>query len=180
MAHILTTQDLKVDATSVPMERASRTLLIYNINIPRDVVENDVLWRDAIERADRLIHNEMRPAHALYYQVVATYYLTHMLTGEEQLWTGSFFSRGNSHAQLGIFREYDNTFIDSVSRDIINIEERLNWFDGDTKWVFDRLESVIVNAQAEVSITQSTLSRRNIMQNVSGRISRNHITFSLP
>jgi hypothetical protein len=180
MAHILTTQDLKVDATSVPMDTVSRTLVIYNINIPRDVVYSDILWRDAVERTDRLIHNDLLPAFAIYYQVVATYYLTNLLTGEGQLWTGSFFSRGNNHAQLGIFREYDNTFIDSVSGDVENIEERLNWYDGDTKWVFDRLESVIVNVQAEVSISHPTLLRRHIFQNVSGRYIRTHVTFSLP
>lgn len=163
------------------MERRSRVLLIYNINLPRNVVWSQSLWRDAIERTDRLIHNDLLPAYAVYYEITASYHLKNTETGEPRLWTGSFFSRGNAHAQLGIFREYDETFVDAVSNEIVELEDRLAWFELDTKWVFDRLESVIINVQAEISSTHTTLQKRHLSHHASGgRHTRNHITFGLP
>ena len=56
-----------------------------------------------------------------------------------------------------------------------NVDEKLRSTNFDTKWKYDRLISVIINIQAEVSRHNPILKKRNLRYD-----KRNQTTFSLP
>jgi len=179
-------QTLKVDATALffpEKDRENKFLVIFNVNVPERIVNDDNEYPLVLERirdlliAEFQVDNNVGP---IYYQITATYYLVHKISGASRVWTGSFFPKGNSPAQLAPFRQFDPAnFVNHVLQNTTpeSIEAKLNWTEQDSNWQFDSLASVIINAQTNVLVSHSVLTRRNLIAHGGRR--RLHQTFAL-
>lgn len=173
-------QMLKVDATALGTNGNNDALIIFNINIPEQAVFDLAQFVPALQRAQDFLVAELGE-QVIYYQLTATYFLVHKLTGAQRLWTGSFFPKGNAAASLADFQRFNpNTFVDIVSHTVNQdtILEKLSWTNLDSNWQFDRLASVIVNAQANLTWSHPVMTRRNLAGRGGRR--RAHVTFPLP
>ena len=173
---------LKVDQTAIPTDN-SNYILISNINIPQNYLDN---LQPILERVRQFIQNEYYIGASIEYQFTATYTLRHTETGELRHWVGSFFPSGNNRASLSNFRQFGFDFIPHALNCLQrqNIINNLQWQGLNSKWVFDRLESIIVNVQAIVPIHYHVLRHRQLLGGANAaaqrRHRRNHVTFHLP
>ena len=170
---------LKVDCTSLTIEKSDEEddqfMIIYNVNIPAEIVNNDIERQAVLERVKNLLVHDFRGENVVY-QICAAYYLKHIDTNEEIVWSGSFFAKNNNPSRLLGFQVFDATeFVDICYDATENVDEKLRNNNFDTKWQYDRLISVIVNIQAEVPADHYIIRNRNLRFNA-----RRHFTFSLP
>ena len=184
-------QTLKVDATAISnnLERngPQRFLVIFNVNIPEHIVYGggngggQDSYPAVLERVREFLKTEYSNVNEIYYQITATYYLVHKISGDTRLWTGSFFPKSSAVARLAPFQRFNEiTFVNHVTQNTTreSVEAKLNWTDQDSNWQFDRLASVIINAQANVTPSHPVLTRRRLVTHGGRR--RVHITFELP
>ena len=141
---------------------------------------DEELRRQALERAQRLLSADLAPSR-MQYQLTGTYILRNINTGETVSFTGSFFAKANSPAIIQGFRPYNEaTFVRNSFDALENAEEQLrSWRGQDTRFVFDRLVSVIVTVNALVTQNHPVLEKRQLLSN-HGRYSRRRRTFKLP
>jgi len=175
---VLTVNDLKVDQTVLTSDETC--IFISNINIPVSYFDE---LEPVLERTYNFLLQEYDTCRVVQYQVTATYELRNTVDNSIRLWTGSFNPRNNIHSSLTAFEYLDGTFIQKVAAttDAQFILNKLLVKNIATNYVFERLTSIIINAQAAVSENFSTLLRRNLIYNSNnGRHLRNHITYHLP
>ena len=170
---------LKVDATALRKDHTNGYLIIYNINVPADIIHDNNEKRDVLIRIRDLLMTDFRH-DLIHYQITAAYYLVHRVTGEQRIWVGSFFPGGNGPAVIRDFQLFNaNTFVGQAFEDTENCEDDLTWRGVNTAWVFDSLISVIFNCQVDVRTNHSALYKRNLYSN-NARHLRAHVTFNLP
>jgi len=183
MAGYLNRQDLKVDSTAVPFQTVNgerKYVLIYNCNIPWQVVRDDNQMTGALLRIGNLLQIDLALCERVSFQVTASYWLRNELSGEMKLWVGSFFGRHNAQAQLTRFVPFDpRSFVDTVFESTRDINNKLKWFGVDTSWTYNKLEAVIINVQSQTTEKNPILSRRNLLD-LNPRNKRNHELFRLP
>lgn len=168
---------LKVDATAITDTENRAYTVIYNVNIPEDIIDDVNERRDILERTRSLIDDDF-PNIPVYYQITACYDLMNKVTGFTVRWTGSFFSENNGPSQLTPFQRFESgTFVDTSFDNCENVRERLTWTNEDTQWVFHELVSVIFNFNINVRSNHPVLQDRRLHY---GRLSRPHVTFDLP
>jgi hypothetical protein len=176
MNYRLNRQHLKVDATAIRPRLDSddkRVLVIYNVNIPATLTAAI----DAIVRTERLLETDFAGADVLY-QVTASFYLRNSQTDDERFWSGSFFTKGNSPAQLSGFERFDPATFARIVRDSMqHAEARLSVTGLDTVWSFHRLSSYIINVQCKVRSDHGVLEKRGLYDAIDRRL---QITFDLP
>lgn len=173
----LTTQDLKVDQTFIPSE--SQGILVTNINIPEGDLVN---LENVLDRIRDLIVSDYFSIENIQYQICATYELRNTATGDVRQWTGSFNPRGNQSNALSQFQQFGVNFNDSV-RDAIapeNIYRKLRFYHVETNWVFQKLNSIVISFQSEISLAHPTLMRRSLLVQRNGRKHRSVCSFLLP
>jgi hypothetical protein len=150
-------------------------LVFYNINIPEAIVNNNIERRAVLERVKNLLIRDFRRENVVY-QICASYYLKHIDTNEEIIWTGSFFAKNNNPSRLLGFQVFDVThFVDICFNATENVDEKFRNNNFDTKWQYDRLISVIINIQGQVFGNDPIIRKRNLQLNA-----RRHTTFFLP
>ena len=168
---------LKVDATSINTRQnglLNAILMIYNINIPEQTVQNRNMLLTSLQQVADLISNDFQFKRVVY-QITASYLLEHIETGQTRTWTGSFFVKNNTLAQVSDFTVFDrNNFVRTSTNDINNIENKLLLRNVNTKWRFNRLLSVIFNVQCAVDSREPILNTRELKE------PRKHKTFSFP
>jgi hypothetical protein len=177
-----TRQDFKVDATLFPPRSNDRrekekVIVVYNINIP--AAFNDEERSNAVVLIQRLLEIVGWTSHIVY-QVTASFVLRNPTTGMDHNWTGSFFAKGNSPAQLTPFKNYDSaTFAPTVQHAIDHAEETLSraGLMMDTVWVFDSLESIILNVQSKIHRAHPVIIKRGLIQTLR---SRKQVSFFVP
>jgi hypothetical protein len=179
-----TRQDLKVDATLFPprsndKKEKEKVIVVYNINIP--AAFNDAERSNAVALIQRLLEIDFVgwTSHIVY-QVTASFMLRNTSTGMDKNWTGSFFAKGNSPAQLTPFKNYDSaTFAPTVQHAIDHAEETLSraGLMMDTVWVFDSLESIILNVQSKIHRAHPVIIKRGLIQTLR---SRKQVSFFVP
>jgi hypothetical protein len=171
MAHRWSTSDLKVDATSLTSED-QQILVLYNINVPIDLVN-----RETLLRVRTFLEDEFR-THQVFFQLTATYLIKNNVTGEEKIWKGSFLARNNVLAQLSDFVNLRTVnFVPYVLNIWRTAEDKLNWQGADTSWSFQHLVSLVINAQTKVNEDDRLLQRRRLF---SRGTKKPHVTFELP
>lgn len=163
--------DLKVDVAALDLDRFSRPsrqkkkLLIFNFNIPVEVVQND--FQNALERVRDFLSRQFAGRQdQVSFQITASYYLIHSETGEIRTWTGSFKSDLNTGIVADFEKFNENNFVRFVINSCQNIEERLTWTNRDTKWTFDGLRSIIINSQIDVQENDEIFRDLNLQRNV--------------
>jgi hypothetical protein len=170
MAHRLSRSDLKVDATSISSED-QQVIVIYNVNVPVDLVNPDTLHRVKTFLQDEFGRNQV------LFQLTATYVIKNNVTGEEKVWKGSFFARDNALAQLSDFVNLRRVnFVPFVQNIWRTAAEKLNWQGLDTSWTFQNLVSLVINAQTRLGENDRLLFRRQLINGEK----RRHVTFELP
>jgi hypothetical protein len=168
---------LKVDALSSTIEDSTKDnyLIIYNVNVPYEYLDNEIILRGILERIQRLLtrHFENFP---VVYQITASYNLVHSITGETRIWTGSFSVRDNAPAQLSGFEDFDkNTFVEDSLDYLEDVENKLvRNPELASNWVFSSLNSVIFNVQSIVD------TRSRALTPFPKNGPRSHRTFPLP
>jgi hypothetical protein len=172
---------LKVDCTAFHSPKSRQSVeffnVIYNINIPADVVHNPEQRQNALERTRNLLRQDFNGGVSVFYQITGTYVLIHSESGQTMEWVGSFQEELHNPSLVQDFELFDPaTFVDTVFPLLNNVEEKLTWNGRDTKWKFDRLQSIIINSQSIVLSTHSVLRIRNLKRKK--RKFRN--TFDLP
>ena len=178
MNHRAPRTEEKVDGLLVPTDDKDILLAIYNVNLPfrsLDTLENTTA---VLERVKNLLIRDFTNIIATF-QFTASYLLLHRVTGEERIWTGSFYPSGNARTFLSGFKRFNaDTFVEFGLDSMENVEHTLlNWPNrGDTSWVFHQVLSIIINVQSLVPAQHSLISkfpRRN-----HGR--KTQIVFPLP
>lgn len=176
---VWTVNDLKVDQTVLTSDDVY--IFITNINIP---VGYFAELESVLARAYNFLQGEYDTCPVLQYQVTATYELRNTVDNSIRQWSGSFNPRQNNvYSSLADFEYFDATFIQKVAAttDTKFIQSKLHVKNITTNYVFERLTSIIINAQAAVSKHFPTLVRRNLIYNRhDGKHYRNHITLDLP
>jgi len=170
-------EDLKLDATVLELE--NQLLVIYNANIPAYLCADENERREALIRIANLFATDF--TKQCFYQVTASFTLRNKGTGEIRLWTGSFSPRGNFHAQLSAFEEFNhNTFVQTALRQTSNVASRLSWRGHDTLWTFDDLKSVIISAQCKLNRDDGLFLKRNFFPHRKRKHERISIRFEIP
>jgi len=166
---------LKVDAVSTTLERNNKFLIIYNVNVPYEYLEEEDVTRRVLERIKQLLIRDFQH-YPVVYQITASYTLTHSITGQVRVWTGSFSVRDNAPAQLSGFEEFEpDTFVDDSLNHLEDFEARLvRAPELSSNWVMSSVISIIFNVQSIVDQNSRTL---NYFPR-DGR--RSHRTFPLP
>ena len=140
----------KVDGLLVPTDDRDTYLVIYNVNLPFRLFDTIGNTTAVLERVKRLLSIDFVNVIATF-QFTASYLLVHRITGEQRIWTGSFYPRGNAPAYLSAFKRFHpDTFIQFGLDSLENVEHTLlNWPNRrDTSWVFHQILSIIVNVQS--------------------------------
>ena len=107
---------LKVDCTSLNIENDSahqrdQVMVFYNVNIPATIINNDQEKRAVLERVKNLLIRDFGEEDVVY-QICASYFLRHIETNQEIIWTGSFFARNNNPSRLLSFQVFNvNEFV---------------------------------------------------------------------
>ncbi len=181
MAQWLSRQVLKVDATAVTIEDSRNYLILYNCNVPEQIIYDNNASMDAFSRIGLLLENDFGRL-PVYFQITGAYYLKHKVTDQEYLWTGSFHPKINAPAQLTEFYRFigANNFAQFAFNSTRQPEESFTWVGRDTQWTFDRLEAIIINSQCEVNSQNDIFQKRGLMQHRYGGRRRNQKTFPLP
>jgi hypothetical protein len=168
----------KVDALLVPTDDRDNFIVVYNINVPFrtfDTLESSTV---VLERVKRLLLSDFIQLIATF-QLTASYLLLHRVTGEQRIWTGSFYPRGNAPAFLSAFKRFHpDSFVQYSLDSLENVEHTLlNWPNrGDTSWVFTQILSIIFNVQSIVPAEHSLISKFPLRNH--GR--KSQIVFPLP
>lgn len=177
MAHI-GSQEIKLDITSSDVSY-NEQLIVFNFNIPYRVCENNPeLYSQVLNNIFEYLsfwfphqHQQNRRKERVTFKVSSTYYLRHSVTGELRRWVGSFLVRdGHDRAalsgpifySLGTDRAAFRAKIIECTR-IENVSETLSWTDLDTVWVFDSIDTVVVNAQVIVENDHRILGRYGLL-----------------
>jgi hypothetical protein len=178
MNHRAPRTEEKVDGLIVPTDDKNIFLAIYNINLPFRLFDTLESTSNVLERVKTLLMRDFADVPATF-QFTASYLLLHRVTGEQRIWTGSFYPRGNARSYLSGFKHFEpNTFVAFGLNSLENVEYTLlNWPNrGDTSWVFNQILSIIINVQSLVSAQHSIIAkfpRRN-----NGK--KSQIIFALP
>lgn len=177
MAH-LGSEEIKVDITSCDISY-NEQLVIFNFNIPYRVhQDNPQLYSQVLSDIFNFLlawfPNQLREngrTERVTYKVSSTYYLRHSVTGELRRWVGSFIVRdghdrsalsGPLFYNLGSSGAAFKARVQNCTR-IDNIIETLTWTDLDTVWVFDHIDTIVVNAQVIVGNRHSLLHRYGLL-----------------
>ena len=135
----------------------------YNINIPAYIVQDPVTRLDALERARNLIDTDFGFSDPIDYQITGTYELRNINTNMVREWVGSFYAGLNNPAIIQNFQLFDgNLFVNTVWPTLENVNTQLLFNGRDSKWKFDRLQSIILNVQCTVDKTHRILSNRGL------------------
>jgi hypothetical protein len=178
MNHRAPRSEEKVDALLVPTDERENFIVIYNVNIPFRSFDTLESSTNIVQRVKNLLMTDYINLIATF-QLTASYLLLHRVTGEQRIWTGSFYPRGNAPAYLSAFKRFNpDTFVQYCLNSLDNVENTLlNWPNrGDTSWVFTQIISIIFNVQSIVPIEHPLITkftRRN-----HGR--KSQIVFALP
>jgi hypothetical protein len=178
MNHRAPRTEEKVDGLLVPTDDREFFLAIYNINLPFRLFDTPNSTVNVLERVKNLLMRDFVDLRATF-QFTASYLLLHRVTGEQRIWTGSFYPRGNARTYLSAFKRFQSdTFVQFGLDSLQNVEYTLlNWPNrGDTSWVFNQVLSIIVNVQSLVPAQHFLINkfpRRN-----NGR--KSQIVFPLP
>jgi hypothetical protein len=167
---------LKIDATSIQtrLNNQNAFVIIYNINVPQHIVNQPNEFLTTLQDIKNLVAGDFGGGHVLF-QITASYLLEHTETGQLRTWTGSFFVKNNSLAQVSSFIVFNaNNFVRTSSLEIASLTQKLTLQNGNTKWKFNRLLSVIFNIQSTVDPTNRLLTTRNLKN------PRRHRTFQFP
>lgn len=165
---------LKVDTISTPL-RNNQFLILYNVNVPYAYLQQDDVTRGVLERIKNLLVQDFEH-YPVVYQITASYILTHSITAQSRVWTGSFSVRDNVPAQLSGFDDFDpNTFVDDSLDHLEDFEARLvRAPELSSNWVMTSVISIIFNIQAVVD------SQSGILRYFPRDGRRAHRTFPLP
>lgn len=167
-------EHLKVDAFSIPLRENNIEYFIitYNVNIPIQIIENQIDCEQVLERVCVLLTTDFA-GEEVDYQITASYTLVHAITGQQRIWTRSFYT----HTNVPFETFNSNTFVASALEGINGAEQKLSQtIKLESQWKFDHLISIIFNIQAKVQHHHPVIQRRRFPRN--GR--RAHITFPLP
>ncbi len=135
----------------------------YNINIPAEVVQDPIRRLDALERARNLIESDFGLDETIDYQITGTYELRNVDTNVVRTWVGSFYAGINNPSIIQDFQLFDgNSFVNTVWPTLENVNTQLLFNGRDSKWKFDRLQSIILNVQCTVDKTHRILSNRGL------------------
>jgi len=174
MNRLLSRGDLKVDAMSMQMEN-SAYLILYNVNVPANLLEDQVQKRASFERVAELLASDFE-RNDVQYQITASYILKHKETGAERFWSGSFFAKEDSPAVLLDFQRFNRlNFVDTALAATQNVNDKLAWRGRETVWAFSQLESLIFNAESKVRANCSIFEKRGIVR----RLKKNRVTFAI-
>lgn len=156
---------LYVDCTSFQsqdLKKSKDYVVVYNINIPALVVNDPAARQNALERVKMLLEEDFYNVQ-VDYQLTGTYWLVNSETGERKEWVGDFYSGLHNAAVIEEFQFFNkNTFVDTVFNILENVEEKLLWNGRSTKWKFERLQSIIINAQCVVPENHRVLYKRQM------------------
>ena len=168
----------KVDGLLVPTDERDSYLAIYNVNLPFRLFDTVHSTTAVLERVKNLLSRDFTNVIATF-QFTASYLLVHRATGEQRIWTGSFYPRGNAPAYLSAFKRFHpDTFVQFGLDSLENVEYTLqNWPNRrDTAWVFHQILSIIINVQSMVPTDHPVISK--FPRNNHGR--KSQIVFALP
>ena len=164
-----TVHDLKVDITSLdfPEERANSCLVCLNFNIPKRTHDNHQELYQILGDISNFLTRHFLPDNRVSYQVTASYYLRNRLTGDERLWTGSFFPGNRSSLSGQFFQNFhQQTFAQKVNdyTTPANVQQFFVWNHLPTEWTFSHVASFIVNCQVNISNNHVFLRNFNLQE----------------
>ena len=135
----------------------------YNINIPADVVHNPEERINALERVKNLLETDFEQRDIIDYQMTGTYELRNTETGLLREWVGNFYAGLNNPAILQEFQVFDgHSFVNDVYPMLDHVEAQLLFNGRDSKWKFERLQSIIFNVQCTVHENHKVLQNRKL------------------
>jgi len=174
---VLGVQDLKVDQTAFSVDL--QTLFVTNVNIPDRYLDN---VEPVLQRVYNFINAEYLRVDNIQYKLTATYLLKNKDTQEIRQWAGSFMPSKENLSHIHDFTRLTFDFVNVVTPlcDRNSISVRLALHNVDTKWEFEKLTSIVINFQAQVSNDFTVLSRRNLTLTRRHGRRRNHASFPLP
>ncbi len=152
----------RVDATCGAVD--SKYIVIYNISIPKHMVDIDASRRAALETSKRLLEEDF-PTAEVYVSLTASYHLRNSETGATKYWSGSFWGKLNSGpAEITPFLRFvPETFVATTFRLSTNIEEVLSWGGLETDWKFESLEALVLNVNVKVNANDAVLTDRGLL-----------------
>jgi hypothetical protein len=159
---------LKVDCTAYNLSdtrNKEHFVVVYNINVPATVVNDQESRLNALERICLLLESDFGRNEIVNYQITGTYILRNSESGDTKEWVGSFYAGTHNPAIVADFQLFNSdTFVNTVFPILNNVEEKLLWNGRNTKWTFERLQSVIINAQCTVNKSHPILQIRKLIR----------------
>jgi|688.fasta_scaffold05428_20 hypothetical protein len=149
----------------------------YNINIPAAVVNNPIGRLEALERARVLIESDFGLNETVDYQITGTYELKNVDTNMVREWVGNFYAGLNNPSIIQDFQLFEGfSFVNTVWPLLENVGAKLLFNGRDSKWKFERLQSIILNVQSTVYENHPLLQKRKLLQGKR----KFHRSFDLP
>ena len=174
---------LKCDSTVIQNSQDGRNvILLLNFNLPRATVEErDVELPLRLTQIQNFWEKHFQ-SQEVYYQISASYWLQHNITGNRRRWVGSFFARESGAASLtgNVFLKFSpSTFVPQALESLLpdNVVQSLTVNFLDSAWHFAGFISVIVNSQILVPSDHRYILQHGFLQQTSGRRHRRHRTF---
>lgn len=181
-----TVHDTKVDITAVNMtdqNNVQATLVCLNFNIPKLIQENAQQFQQILSDISAFLENNFMPDNEISFQVTASYYLRNRITGEERLWTGSFFP-GNQVSLSGNFFHLfrPQTFSQRLQQFTTpnHVQFCFLWNHLPTEWAFAGVASFIVNTQVKVGNNHAFLRQYDLQAARRRRMQRRHVILPHP
>ena len=180
-----TRYDLKLDVCVADTDGGRFALLILNFNIPYTLVCIDDQYLNILEDISNYLEQHFGLQQTVSFQTTATYVLRNTLTGEERVWTGSYFHAGPQKTILSgpNFYEFDRRTLRDVNLWCTteeNINRCLQWDDRETIWVFSEVVSIIVSCQTKVSAHHNYLITLDLLRDRPGEHGNRYATMPHP
>jgi hypothetical protein len=177
-----TVHDLKLDVTSLNLEGEQKSLLCLNFNIPLRTQENYQEFDQVLRNITSFLTEHFLPPLRISFQVTASYFLINSVTGDERLWTGSFFPANRVSLSGPFFQNFHPVSFPRKLHEYTAPENFLQCFsfeELDTEWKFSQVASFIVNCQLTVRDDHQFI-REFDMWSARRRHRRRHVILAYP
>ena len=159
---------LKVDCTAFKFQKTPKSLpqyiVRYNVNLPAGIVYDIEEREEALQKVKTLLLQDFLVTDTVEYQITGTYVLKNKENGDTREWVGSFDITENSNPSvLADFQTFKSEDFVQISSEILhNADVQFTENGKDSKWVFDSLQSIIINVSVIVDSRHSVLEKRKL------------------
>lgn len=176
---------LKLDVTTLEITNSPSLIALLNFNVPADHEDQAGAFRDIAAFVEANFGATQGPR--VSYQITASYVLTHRVTQDSRVWTGSFNPGAAAHRSSLSGPEFSNfqgrqSFLHHATActEPGHVLSVLDWKDSDSDWQFSEVESFIFSFQVRLPHGHGFLARYRLGISAGRNHNRRRVTLPHP